>query len=268
MLKPALLLRRYKRFLADLRLPDGREITAHCPNTGSMRNCVAPESPCWYSESANLARKYACTLEWVTTPDGYLAGINTGRANDLVAQALDAGAISELAGYGIRRREQRYGQEKSRVDFLLEGHHSDSRACYLEVKNLTLMEAQGEGYFPDAVSERGSKHLRELMGVVAAGQRAVLCFCVQHTGVRQVSPADHIDAVYGQTLREALTAGVEVIAYAVPLQAPQESLQAPRVSLQAHDMHLSEGEAVAASGWLASNQPLQLQRPVPVVVPR
>ncbi|ACE83067.1 DNA/RNA nuclease SfsA [Cellvibrio japonicus] len=223
MFKPAVLLRRYKRFLADIRLADGREITVHCPNTGSMRNCVVAGSPCWYSDSESKTRKYPQTLELVTTPGGHLAGINTARANELVRQALVDGVITELTGYGSCLREQVYGCERSRIDFLLRDHAQDGRDCYVEVKSVTLMEAEGEGYFPDAVSERGSKHLRELMGAVAQGQRAVLLFCVQHTGIRRVSPADHIDATYGKTLREAQAAGVEVMAYGAVID-PERSL--------------------------------------------
>ncbi|MFC3115824.1 DNA/RNA nuclease SfsA [Cellvibrio fontiphilus] len=218
-LYPAVLLRRYKRFLADVRLADGSEITIHCPNTGSMKNCVVVDGPCWYSVSPNKTRKYPQTLEIVTAPGGHWAGINTGRANQLVAAALEAGVIKELLGYKHIQREQVYGDEKSRIDFLLTDHCSDKCACYLEVKNLTLMEAEGEGYFPDAVSARGTKHLRELKLMVARGQRAVLLFCVQHTGIRQVSPADHIDKLYADTLREVKAAGVEVIAYGVPQDA-------------------------------------------------
>lgn len=208
----ATLLSRYKRFLADLRLSDGSLITAHCPNTGSMRNCVAPESPCFISTSTNPARKYAHTLEVVTTPDGDWACINTARANGLVARAIDEGVITQLQGYRQRLAEQKYGVEQSRIDWLLRDHSSDPRACYVEVKNLTLKEA-GVGQFPDAVSARGSKHLRELTQMHAAGQRAVLVFCVAHSGVARVQPADHIDPAYGAALRAAVAAGVEVLAY-------------------------------------------------------
>jgi sugar fermentation stimulation protein A len=208
--RPATLLRRYKRFLADVRLPDGEMITVHCPNTGSMKNCLLPESPCWYSTSTSAARKYPHTLEIVTTPQGHLAGINTARANALVECAITTGVITELQGYKNVRREVVYGNEKSRIDFLLE---SDAGKCYVEVKNVTLMEAEGQGLFPDAVSERGSKHLRELMQMKCEGHRAVLLFCVQHTGIKWVEPADLIDPVYGKTLREAIARGVEVIAY-------------------------------------------------------
>lgn len=222
---PAQLLRRYKRFLADIRLPDGREITIHCPNTGSMKNCVVPNSPCWYSVSDSKTRKYPQTLEIVTTPSGDFAGINTARTNDLVKTALQENIIAELSGYQLLRREVTYGNEKSRIDFVLGNHPHDQRACYLEVKNVTLMEKSGHGLFPDAVSERGSKHLRELIHVVQQGQRAVLLFCVQHTGVKTVSPADEIDLVYGKTLREAIHVGVEVLAYGAEIEPALDVLE-------------------------------------------
>lgn len=217
-LMPALLVQRYKRFLADVILPNGDEITLHCPNTGSMKNCVHPMSTCWYSTSGNLARKYPHTLEIVTTPSGHLAGINTARSNDLVEIAIRTGVISELQGYPNLRREVVYGSEKSRIDFLLE---NEKQKCYVEVKNVTLMEAEGQGMFPDAVSDRGTKHLRELMQMVREGHRAVLLFCVQHTGIEWVEPADAIDPLYGKTLREAIAAGVEVLAYAVEIKPEQ-----------------------------------------------
>ncbi|HSC67657.1 MAG TPA: DNA/RNA nuclease SfsA [Cellvibrio sp.] len=216
-LYPALLLKRYKRFLADIRLPDGRELTVHCPNTGSMKNCVLPETPCWYSVSENSARKYPHTLEVVTTPGGHLAGINTARTNRLVEQALRANIIVELSCYQKLQREVVYGSEKSRIDFLLSGGSTDARPCYLEVKNVTLMEEEGEGFFPDAVSERGTKHLRELMAMVAQGHRAVLLFCVQHTGINSVRAAAHIDPLYTASLQIARAAGVEVVAYAAAI---------------------------------------------------
>jgi sugar fermentation stimulation protein A len=209
----ATLLRRYKRFLADVRLSDGSELTLHCPNTGSMKNCVLPETPCWFSTSDNPKRKYANTLEVVTTPGGHLAGINTGRANALVRDAILNGTLKALQGYPLIRQEVIYGQEKSRIDFLLAGAAQDARDCYVEVKSVTLMEAPGQGQFPDAVSQRGSKHLRELISMVQLGHRAVLLFCVQHTGIAWVEPADAIDPVYGEHLRNAIAAGVEVMAW-------------------------------------------------------
>ena len=227
---PALLLKRYKRFLADVRLPDGRELTIHCPNTGSMKNCVLPESPCWYSVSESKTRKYPQTLEVVTTPGGHLAGINTARTNELVEQAVRDGVIAELRGYQTLRREVVYGSEKSRIDFLLGDRElladkqERARLCYLEVKNVTLMEAEGDGFFPDAVSERGSKHLRELMLMREQGHRAVLLFCVQHTGIKSVRAAAHIDPVYTATLQTARAAGVEIIAYAAAIDPAKNSI--------------------------------------------
>lgn len=217
----ATLLTRYKRFMADVRLADGQLLTLHCPNTGSMKNCIVSESACWYSTSDNPKRKYPHTLEIVTTPGGHLAGVNTGRANRLVEQALLDGVIEELQGYPLLRREVVYGAEKSRVDFLLSGSESDPRDCYVEVKSVTLMDSEGQGLFPDAVSTRGSKHLRELMAMVQQGHRAVLLFCVQHSGIQWVEPADEIDPVYGATLRTALAAGVEVIAYQARINPEQ-----------------------------------------------
>ena len=215
----AQLIQRYKRFLADVILPNGETITVHCPNTGSMKNCIQPMSPCWYSTSQSAARKYPNTLEIVTTPSNDLAGINTSRSNNLVADAICTGVISELQGYDITRREVVYGNEKSRIDFLLE---RNNEKCFVEVKNVTLMESKGQGLFPDAVSERGTKHLRELMQMKRDGHRAVLLYCVQHTGIKWIEPADAIDPLYGKTLREAVAAGVDVFAYGADMK-PAES---------------------------------------------
>lgn len=210
----ATFLRRYKRFLADVRLPDGSEITAHCPNTGAMTNCLVPDSPCWLSESSNPKRKYRHTLEIATATGGKQAGVNTARANRLVEVAIRSGVVSQLQGYQTLATEVRYGDEKSRIDLLLSGHPSrGEQSCYVEVKNVTYGLTSGRGLFPDAVSKRGSKHLRELMAVAEQGERAVLFFCVQHSGIDWVEPADDVDPVYGRSLRDAASRGVEVIAY-------------------------------------------------------
>ncbi|WP_210398111.1 DNA/RNA nuclease SfsA [Motiliproteus sediminis] len=208
-LQTARLIRRYKRFLADVQLPSGHETTLHCPNTGSMRGCAEPGSRVWYSDSANPKRKYPCSWELVEVQGRYLACINTQRANGLVEEALLAGILPELAGYPRLRREVGYGRENSRIDLLLEG---DSERCFVEVKNVTLLEDDGIGYFPDAVTVRGAKHLRELVAAVASGDRAALVFCVAHTGICEVRPADHLDPAYGQALRAAVKAGVELYA--------------------------------------------------------
>jgi sugar fermentation stimulation protein A len=208
-------LRRYKRFLADVRTSVGDEITLHCPNTGSMRECLAEQSTCWYSLSANPKRKYAATWEIATTPAGHLAGINTGRANALVAEAINAGLVPQVSGWEKLTPEVRYGEENSRADWCMQ---RGEQRCFIEVKNVTLLEG-GQGYFPDAVSERASKHLRELIRVVEGGHRALLIYCVQHTGIESVTPAKHIDAHYAAWCRKARVAGVEFIALKAQLSA-------------------------------------------------
>lgn len=211
----ARLIKRYKRFLADVTLHDGTALTAHCPNTGSLFGCQTPGSRVWLSRSGNPKRKYAYTWELVELADGTMVGINTGRSNALVREAIESGVIGELAGYDEVRPEVRYGDENSRADFLLTGRIG---ACYVEVKNVTAAVDDGIALFPDAVSTRGTRHLRELMASLCqAGQRAVLCYCVQRSDVHEVRPADDIDPDYGRTLREALDAGVEVIAYRAKL---------------------------------------------------
>lgn len=212
------LVKRYKRFLADIEQDNGEVLTIHCPNTGSMRACLAPGELVWYSTSDNTKRKYPHTWEITTTPSGHLAGINTNLSNHLVETALDDGAIEPLSDYSKCRREVRYGKEKSRIDFLLSGHPDDERPCYVEVKNVTLMETEGQGLFPDSVSERGTKHLRELMAIKQEGARAVLLYCVQHQGIDWVEPATRIDPVYSDTLAEAVKEGVEVLAYRADIE--------------------------------------------------
>lgn len=214
-LQRAELIRRYKRFLADVRLEDGREITIHCPNTGSMKNCGQPGDEVFFSTSDNPKRKYAHTWELCRTHRGHYIGINSAAANELVKAAIMAGTVTELQGYREIGSEYSYGSEASRVDLFLSDHATRTNCC-VEVKSVTLLEPplrEGRGYFPDAVSERGSKHLRELGRVARDGGRAVLFFCVQHSGIRSVAPADHIDPVYGETLRAAIAEGMEVIAY-------------------------------------------------------
>lgn len=208
-LQRATLVRRYKRFLADVHLGGGELTTIHCPNTGSMKNCLAPGAPLWYSSSTDSKRKYPATWEIATTPAGHLAGINTHRANGLVKEALSAGLIPALATIAPVASEVRYGHEGSRVDFLLQ---IAGQAVYVEVKNVTLCEDDGIGYFPDAVSQRGSRHLRELAAMVEGGQRAALVYCVQHSGIEAVAPARHIDAAYARAFDAALRSGVEVYA--------------------------------------------------------
>jgi sugar fermentation stimulation protein A len=206
---PALLQKRYKRFLADVRLEDGTELTVHVPNTGSLLGCVEAGLRVWLSDSGNLERKYRYTWEQVSVGSARV-GINTHRANGLVGEAMDSGLLELLSGYDGRRAEVRYGEENSRIDWLLT--HPGRPNCYVEVKNVTAAVEAGIALFPDAVSTRGTKHLREMMRRVAEGERSVLVFCVQRDDVSEVRPADCIDPEYGQTLREALRAGVEAVA--------------------------------------------------------
>lgn len=206
----ARLIKRYKRFLADVILESGEQVTVHCPNTGAMTGCAEPGSKVWLSTSDNPKRKYSNTWELVQTPENYMACIHSAKANDLVKEAIEAGVIKELQGYDSIRTEVKYGKEKSRIDLFLE---RDAQQCYIEVKSVTLLLDDSLGVFPDAVSDRGRKHLRELIEMVQQGHRAVLFFCVQHTGIKRVAPADAIDQKYGDTFREAIAAGVEVLAY-------------------------------------------------------
>jgi sugar fermentation stimulation protein A len=215
------LIRRYKRFLADIQLADG-VITAACPNTGALLGCADPGSRVWLSQSDSPTRKYRHTWEIVEVGT-VMVGINTGLPNALVEEAIAGGAIEELTGYSSLRREVGFGEERSRVDLLLESPRR--KACYVEVKNVTSAASGGVALFPDCVSERAAKHLRELMRLKAAGLRPVQLYCVQRGDVNEVRPADAIDAEYGRTLREAVAAGVEVLAYRAKVTATEIKLE-------------------------------------------
>lgn len=213
---PGVLVKRYKRFLADIELADGSLITAHCPNSGSMLGCNLPGSPVMVSVSPNPNRKLAHTWELVQFGE-YWIGLNTMLPNRLAEEAILDGTITELSSYQTLRREVPYGSERSRIDILLEGGQG---RCFVEVKNVTLVQ-DGLALFPDAVTERGQKHLRELLEVVRSGHRGVLLFTVQRGDGRAVAPADAIDPVYGRLLREAVAGGVEALAYRALVQ-PEE----------------------------------------------
>ncbi len=210
-LQSARLLKRYKRFLADVVLDDGSETTIYCSNTGAMTGCAEPGDTVWYSRSDNPKRKYALSWELTQTSANHWICVNTAQANRLAEEAIRNGSIPELAGYAELQREVKYGAENSRIDLLLTDPQRES--CYIEVKSCTLLEADGQGYFPDAVSVRGQKHLRELIEMKRLGHRAVLLFAVLHTGIERVAAAGHIDAKYARLLDEAREAGVEVLAY-------------------------------------------------------
>lgn len=225
-LQQAILLKRYKRFLADIELPSGEIITIHCPNTGSMKNCQQVGSRVWYTDSENPKRKYPCTWQIVEVDSGDLAGINTGLANKLVHEAISEGRVEQLASYAEIRTEVAYGEQGSRIDILLDNpEQDDAWSCYVEVKNVSLGIGQGMGIFPDSVTSRGQKHLQELMYMRAQGHRAVLLFCVQHSGIQQVAPADELDPEYGRLLRLAAGSGVEVLAYGVTFDLTNSAIK-------------------------------------------
>ncbi|MGF1685906.1 DNA/RNA nuclease SfsA [Photobacterium japonica] len=209
-LQPATLIKRYKRFLADVTLPDGTVTTLHCANTGAMTGCATPGNTVWYSTSDNPKRKYPCSWELSQTADGDMICVNTAQANRLVVEAINNDVISELLGYTTLRTEVKYGSENSRIDILLQAESQPD--CYIEVKSVTLLQ-HGQGFFPDAVTTRGQKHLRELAEVAQSGKRAILFFAILHSGIENVSAAHHIDPDYFSLIQQAERAGVEILCY-------------------------------------------------------
>ncbi len=202
--------RRYQRFLADIVLDDGSPITAHCPNSGSMKTCAEPGRPVYVSRQPSPRRKLHYTWE-IIDMGASLVGVNTLVPNRLVARAIEAGAVPELRGYADLKREAAI-PGGSRLDLLLTG--PGRRPCYVEVKNCTLAD-NGAARFPDAATLRGQKHLRALMDLTAAGCRCVSFFLVQRSDTDRFAPADAIDPAYGRLLREAAAAGVAVMAHDV-----------------------------------------------------
>ncbi|NVO14273.1 MAG: DNA/RNA nuclease SfsA [Rhodoplanes sp.] len=210
---PATLLRRYKRFLADVALADGAVVTAHVANPGSMLGLAMPGLRVWLSRSNNPARKLAHSWELVEVDIGAgpeLVGVNTAHPNALAAEAIAADAIPALAGYAGLRREVRYGT-RSRVDLLLED--SSRPPCWVEIKSVTLMRQPGLAEFPDAVTARGARHLDDLAAQVAAEHRAVMLFLIQIGSAARFSLARDIDPAYGIAFDRARAAGVEVLAH-------------------------------------------------------
>jgi sugar fermentation stimulation protein A len=218
------LLRRYKRFLADVALDSGATVTATCPNTGSMLGLAPPGARVWLSTSDSLTRKYLHTWEMVETDLGAgpsLVGINTGHPNRLVAEAIEARRIKKLLGYSSLRREVKYG-EASRIDILLD----DARKgrCYVEIKNVHLMRESGLAEFPDCVTARGVKHLRELGQMVAEGHRAVMLFLIQRGDAKRFALARDLDPAYAEAFALAVAAGVEAMAFDCRMSPEEISL--------------------------------------------
>ncbi len=207
-----ILVKRYKRFLADVQLDNGGLVTAHCPNSGTMRACSEPGRPVYLSFHDNPKRKLKYTWEIIHMPDS-LVGVNTLVPNRLVKQSIEDGLVKELKGYDRVRAEVKTS-EGSRLDLLLES--SAGSKCYVEIKNSTLVE-DGVARFPDAVTARGRKHLRELQRLVSEGNRGVMFFLVQRMDAESFSPADHIDPAYGEELRRAHGSGVEILVYDVQI---------------------------------------------------
>jgi sugar fermentation stimulation protein A len=220
---PAVLERRYMRFLADVTLENGERITVHCPNPGSMMGLKDPGSRCWLSQSDNPRRKLKHTLE-VLEADGALVGINTGLPNRLAEEAIAGGRIAPLTGYASMRREVKYGAN-SRIDLLLED--AARPPCWVEVKNVHLMREPGLAEFPDSVTSRGAKHLLELAARARAGERAVQLFIVQRPDCHRFTPAADIDPVYAEGLRAARDAGVEILGYGCDVSLSAISVARP-----------------------------------------
>lgn len=209
-LVPATLLRRYKRFLADVRLDDGQELTVHCANPGAMTGLAEPGLRIWLEESANPKRKLRYSWKLVELPDGHFAGVDTSVPNRVIGEALRAGAIPQFEGHSNIRPEVRYG-EGSRVDFLLTG--GPKRDAFVEVKNVHLRRREDIAEFPDCVTARGTRHLRELARIALGRGRAVMIYFVQRTDCARVRLASDIDPVYAATFAEARQGGVEALAY-------------------------------------------------------
>ena len=214
---------RYKRFFADITLDDGTGITAHVPNTGSMKTCWAPGWRVLVTYHNDPKRKLPYTLEMAHNTKSWI-GVNTSRPNKLAARAIGDGTIGELGGYRTLKSECKVGL--SRIDLLLDQGPPKRSPCYVEVKNVTLAENE-QALFPDAVTVRGQKHLRELMAIKAKGIRAVMLFVVQREDVQNFSCAESIDPTYGQLLGKAQALGVEILAYGCRLSQEGISIQKP-----------------------------------------
>jgi len=225
------LIKRYKRFLADIELENGTMVTAHCANPGSMMGLMDQGSGVWLSQNDNPKRKLKYSWELVEI-NGSLVGINTGFANRIVEEALRKGAITELAGYDILRREVAYG-ENSRIDFLLQNQNRET-SCYVEVKSVTLSRQPGIAEFPDSVTARGAKHLVELGNMARQGHKAVMLYLVQRSDTTCFRLAGDIDPAYKSAFDVAQALGVTALCYTCHISPTQISL--------AHALEMQIGE--------------------------
>ncbi len=221
-LQAALFLKRYKRFLVDVRFPNGEEMTVHCPNTGSMATCLFEQGRVLLSHSKYPKRKYAYTLELTNSGKSWIL-VNTHKTNHLAKEAILNGTIKELSGYDELLTEQAYG-EKSRIDILLKGKEG---LCYVEVKNVTLLGSDGHYQFPDAVTTRGQKHLKELTSMVKKGHRAVMLYVIGRKDGENFRVAHEIDSTYNQLLMKAHKQGVEVLCYQTECSATELTITSP-----------------------------------------
>lgn len=218
-LESGVLIKRYKRFLTDIELPDKSERTIHCANTGAMTGCATPGNTVFFSTSSNLKRKYPNSWELSVTENNHTICVNTIRANQLVIEAIKNKQIGELNEYNTLQTEVKYGSENSRIDILLS---EDSLPdCYIEVKSVTLLDKAGQGYFPDSVTTRGQKHLRELSKMAKNGKKSILFFAILHSGIEKVSIAHHIDQQYYSLLIDAIENGVTVLCYQAEMSSKE-----------------------------------------------
>lgn len=214
------LIKRYKRFIVDVELPNGQVISAHTGNTGAMLGCSDPGSRVWLYDTENPKRKYRYSWDLVEDLSGNLIGIHTTRANKLVHEAIGSGVITELQGYDDIKPEVKYKNSHTRFDFLLT-KKDQSQSCFVEVKSVTAKRDLNTAIFPDAKSERAKKHLATLLDAVEQGHRAVIFFCIQRSDANVFEPADEIDPEYGEMLRSVSALGVETLAYKVAI-SPKE----------------------------------------------
>lgn len=204
LLKQGILIRRYKRFLVNIELPINEILTIYCPNTGAMLSCSTPMAMVWYSSSLNIQRKYFAT--WELYRNEYFIAVNTHRANNLIAEAITSKKIAALGCWIKIDREVKINRQ-SRINFMLT---TENKRIYIEVKSVTYY-SDTVGYFPDAITKRGQKHLKELIALKKAGHRAILLFCVMHEAIECVKPAKHIDPEYSQLCQVASQAGIEFL---------------------------------------------------------